>query len=92
MSHIVLRDHWCSLFLDQRKHAKLQWLQNPNQSNVDNVNNISHELADLSGTKRKNVRKLKLMTLKLTVRTRMSETCVGVSVTLRRVTRLEHNE
>jgi hypothetical protein len=25
-------------FLDQRKHAKMQWLQDPNQSNVDNLN------------------------------------------------------
>jgi hypothetical protein len=27
----------CSKFLDQRKQAKMQWLQNPNQSNVDNL-------------------------------------------------------
>ena len=24
------------VFLDQRKHAKMQWVQDPNQSNVDN--------------------------------------------------------
>jgi len=28
------------MFLDQRKQAKMQCLQNPNQSNVDNLNNI----------------------------------------------------
>jgi hypothetical protein len=33
-------DDECSQFLDQMKHAKMQWLQDPNQSNVDNVNNI----------------------------------------------------
>jgi len=27
-------------FFDQRKEAKMQWLQDPNQSNVDNLNNI----------------------------------------------------
>jgi hypothetical protein len=29
-------DKECELFLDQRKHAKMQWVQDPNQSNVDN--------------------------------------------------------
>jgi len=28
------------IFLDQRKQAKMQWLQDPNQSNVDNLNNV----------------------------------------------------
>ena len=32
-----------SQFLDQREQAKLQWLQDPNQSNVDNFNNVRHE-------------------------------------------------
>ena len=27
-------------FLDQRKQAKVQWLQEPNQNNVDNLNNV----------------------------------------------------
>jgi len=30
-------------FLDQRKHAKLQWLQNPKQGNEDNPNNLRRE-------------------------------------------------
>ena len=29
------------MFLDQRKQAKMQWLQDPNQSNVDNLNSIN---------------------------------------------------
>jgi hypothetical protein len=33
----------CSQFLSQRKQAKIQWLQNPNQSNLDNVNNTRRE-------------------------------------------------
>jgi hypothetical protein len=36
-------DEECSKFFDQRKQAKMQWLQNPNQSNVDNLNNVRHE-------------------------------------------------
>jgi len=27
-------------FLDQRKQAKMQWIQDPSRSNVDNLNNI----------------------------------------------------
>ena len=30
-------------FLDQRKQAKMQWLQDPNQGNEDNLNNARHE-------------------------------------------------
>ena len=33
----------CCRFIDQRKQAKMQWLQNPNHSNVDNPNNIRRE-------------------------------------------------
>ena len=28
-------------FLDQKKQAKMQWLQDPSQSNVDNLNNVT---------------------------------------------------
>ena len=30
-------------FLDQRKQAKMQWVQDARQSNVDNLNNVRHE-------------------------------------------------
>jgi hypothetical protein len=30
----------CSRFLDQKKQAKMHWLQDSNHSNVDNLNNI----------------------------------------------------
>jgi hypothetical protein len=33
----------CSKFLDQRKQAKMQWLQNPNQSNIHNLKNVGRE-------------------------------------------------
>jgi hypothetical protein len=36
-------DEEFSTFLDQRKQAKMQWLQNPKQSNVDNLNNVKRE-------------------------------------------------
>jgi hypothetical protein len=37
-------DKECSRFLAQRKQAKIQWLQDPNQSNVDDINNVRREI------------------------------------------------
>jgi hypothetical protein len=36
-------DSGCSKLLDQRKHAKLQWLQDPSEINGDNLNNVRRE-------------------------------------------------
>jgi hypothetical protein len=33
----------CSKLLEQRKQAKLQWLQDPSEINGDNLNNVRHE-------------------------------------------------
>ena len=33
-------DEECLGFLDQRKSAKMQWIQDPSQSNVDILNNV----------------------------------------------------
>jgi hypothetical protein len=38
-------DEGCSELLDQRKQAKLQWLQDPNEINGDNLNNVRHEVS-----------------------------------------------
>jgi hypothetical protein len=36
-------DKGCSKLLDQRKQAKLQWLQDPSDLNGDNLNNVRCE-------------------------------------------------
>jgi hypothetical protein len=36
-------DEECLRFLGRRKEAKMEWLQDPNQSNVDNLNTVRHE-------------------------------------------------
>jgi len=36
-------DEKCLGFLDQRKQAKIQWVQDPNQRNVDSINNVRRE-------------------------------------------------
>jgi hypothetical protein len=33
-------DEECLVILDQRKQAKTQWIQDPSQRNVDNLNNV----------------------------------------------------
>jgi len=38
-------DEECLGFLDQRKRAKIQWIQDPSQSNVDNLNNVRREVS-----------------------------------------------
>jgi predicted RNA-binding protein with PUA-like domain len=36
-------DEGCLGFLHQRKRIKMQWVQDPSQSNVDNLNNVRRE-------------------------------------------------
>jgi len=38
-------DKECLGFLDQRKRVKMQWVQDPSQSNVDKLNNVRHEVS-----------------------------------------------
>ena len=33
----------CLVFLYQRKQTKMQWVQDPSQNNVHNLNNVRHE-------------------------------------------------
>jgi len=37
-------DDECLGFSDQRKQATMQWIQNPSQNNVDNLNNVKREV------------------------------------------------
>ena len=38
-------DEECLRFLDQRKRAKIQWIQDASQSNVDNLNEVRREVS-----------------------------------------------
>jgi hypothetical protein len=61
LGHFELKKHkpWfnegCSKLLDQRKGAKLHWLQDPSEINGDNLNNVKHEASRHSGIKRGNI-------------------------------------
>ena len=46
-------DEECLGFLDQRKHAKMQWLQGPYQSNADNLKNVRCEASRYFRNKKK---------------------------------------
>jgi len=46
-------DEECLGFLDQRKQAKMQWKQDPSQSNVDNMNNVRREVSRHCRNKKK---------------------------------------
>jgi hypothetical protein len=50
----------CSKFLDQRKQAKMQWLQNPNQVNVHHLNNVRREASRHFRNKKKEYLKAKI--------------------------------
>jgi hypothetical protein len=63
----------CLKLLDQRKQAKLQWLQDPSEINGDNLNNVRHEASRHFGNKKEG----KFLTsLQWTARTRTSESCI----------------
>jgi hypothetical protein len=57
-------DEECLHFLDQRKQAKMQWLQDPNQSNIDNLNNVRHEASRRFRSKKKECLRAKIDELK----------------------------
>jgi hypothetical protein len=48
-------DEGCSKLLDQKKQAKLQWLQDPSELNGDNLNNVRREASRHFRNKRGNI-------------------------------------
>jgi len=82
-------DEECLGFLDHRKRAKMQWIQDPSQSNVDILNNVRHEDSRHFRNKKKAYLRAKMKDLKLTVRFKTLGTCIGASMTFRRGTSLD---
>ena len=68
--HKTWFDEECLGFLDQGKLAEMQWLQNPNQSNEDNLSNVRREASRHFRNKKEEYLKAKLMNLKLTIRSK----------------------
>jgi hypothetical protein len=60
MKHKPWFDEECSGFLGQRKHTKMHYLQDPNQSNVDSLNNVQHAASRHFRNKKKEYLKAKV--------------------------------
>ena len=56
-------DEECLHFLDERNQAKLQWVQDPSQRNVDNLNNVRREASGHLRNKKKAYLKAKIQDL-----------------------------
>ena len=70
----------------------MQWLRDPNQSNVDNPTSVRPEGSKHFKNKKKEYLKAKINELETYSKIKkISVTCVRASVTLRRVTSLELN-
>jgi hypothetical protein len=67
----------------------MQWHQDPNQSNLDNLSNLRREISTYFMNKKNENLKAKIDDVETNSRTKISETYIGVSVTLRMVTSLE---
>jgi len=65
----------------------MRWLQDPNKSNADNLKNVRREVSRHIRNKKKEYLKAKIDELESN-RSKISETCKGASVTLRRITSL----
>jgi hypothetical protein len=48
-------DDECSILIDRRKQAKLQWLQNPSHVIGDNMDNVRREASRTFRTKKGNI-------------------------------------
>jgi hypothetical protein len=64
-------------------------LQDPSKISGDKLNNVRHENIGISGIKRGNIRKIKLMGLQQKIRTRTLETFIWEETNLREATNLE---
>jgi len=57
-------DEECLGFLDQRKRAKIQWIQDPSQSNVDNLNKVRREVSRHFRNKKKAYLRAKIQNIR----------------------------
>jgi hypothetical protein len=77
------------VFLYQRNHEKMQWLQDPNQSNEDNLNNVRRDASRHLRNKNKEYLKAKIEDLRTNSKIKNIRDLYRASMILRRVTNLE---
>ena len=64
----------------------MRWVRDPSQSNIDNLNNIKRETSGTFRNTKKIYSKDKIEELILTLKLKILGTCIGASVTSRRLT------
>ena len=67
----------------------MQWIQDPSQSNVDNLNNVRREVSRHFRNKKKTYLRAKIQELETNNKIQNIRDCIGASVTLRRGTSLD---
>jgi len=72
-------DEECLGLLDQRKQATMQWLQDPKQSNVDNLNNVRREASRHFRNKRKEYLRAKIEELETKSKTNITDLYLGIN-------------
>jgi len=82
-------DEECLGFLDQRKWAKMQWIQDPSQSNVDILNNVRCEVSRHFRNKKKAYLRAKIEELETNIKIQNIRDLYRASMTLRRSTSLD---
>ena len=82
-------DTECLDFLEQRKQAKMQWIQDPSRSNVDNLNNVRRDASRHFRNKKKAYLKAKIEELETNNKINNIRDFIGALMTSRRGTSLE---
>ena len=67
----------------------MHWVKYPSQSNVDNINIVRHEASRHFRNKMKKYLKAKIEEFETNGKIKKLGTCIGASMTLKRVTSLE---
>ena len=75
--------------MDQTKRAKIQLIQDPSQSNVDNLNSVRREVNRHFRNKKKAYLSAKIEELENNNKIKNIRNCIGASMTLRRGTSLD---
>jgi hypothetical protein len=74
----------CLGLLDEKKQAKMQWLQDTNQRNVDNLNNVRCKASRHFRNKKKESLKAKTDELEINNKIQISKPCTGAAMISRR--------
>ena len=75
--------------MNQRKRATMQWVQDPSQSNIFNLNNVRREVRRHFRNKKKAHLRAKFKELETKSKKKTLGSCIGASITLRRGTSLD---